>query len=62
MSMNKEFTYELAMKILDGKIRKCETALRKLENGTEDYDATFVELRMYEMHRDQLMNKGQCKA
>lgn len=57
MSRNREITDELAMQILDRGIRKCEKALRNLEIGTEEYDNTFMELRMYQMHKDTLLMK-----
>lgn len=57
VSRNRGFTDELAMEIIDREIRKCEKALRNLEIGTENYDNVFMELRMYQMHKDTLLIK-----
>lgn len=54
----REITRKHAIKILDDAIEKCRSILSKLEEDTEDYENTFGEMRMYQMHKETLLKGG----
>lgn len=61
MSRNRKFTDELALKVLNREIKRCEKTLQNLEIGAEDYGNVFMELRMYQIHKQMLMKNNKSK-
>lgn len=54
----REITRKHAIKILDDAIERCSNILSELEENTEDYENTFGEMRMYQMHKETLLKGG----
>lgn len=58
MSQERGITGPLAIRILDNAIEKCRNTLSTLEMGTEDFDGVYMEMRMYQMHKETLLKGG----
>lgn len=58
MSQERGITGLLAIRILDKAIEKCRNTLSTLEMGTEDFESVYMEMRMYQMHKETLLKGG----
>lgn len=56
--MRQSITDEIAISILDEKITGCQKVLLELEAGTIDFENAYMEMRMYQIQKENLSEDG----